>query len=75
MHQYQLENMSADNEFLAGKEVRCRAVVPKSGLIPNEGDAVLVILSSGKKYKGKVIKFEYFLLDGYAAGDLVMVRA
>jgi hypothetical protein len=78
VHFYQLDDKTMDQEFLSGKPVRCRAVLqdsPKGVEHVKTGDFILVLLSSGKKYKGKVVRFESFTLKDYAVGELVISRA
>lgn len=74
MHVYRLENAAQDKQFLSGSQVTCRAVL--EGTVPvSAGDLILVELSRGKKYKGKVVEFRSFPVDKYLAGDLVIVKA
>jgi hypothetical protein len=78
VHFYQLDDKTMDQEFLSGKPVRCRAALQDSAKSVDQvktGDFILVLLSSGKKYKGKVIRFESFAVKDYAIGELVISRA
>ena len=74
MHVYRLENKVQDKAFLAGNHVTCRAVMEEKSEKLNNGDFILVQLSTGKKYKGKVIEFRSFSVDKYLAGDLILVK-
>ena len=74
MHLYQLEDTKMDQDFLAGAAVRVRAVTKEGERPVNPGDPILVLLSNGKKYKGKVVTFESVRLNDYAIGELVISR-
>lgn len=76
MHSYPLENKAMDQDFLSGKPVLGRAVIPSGKDARNltPGDFILVVLSNGKKYKGKVIKFEYFMLKEHRVGEIEFIR-
>jgi hypothetical protein len=75
MHAYRLENNAQDKEFLAGAKVVCRAVIDESKGAVSSGDYILVELSNGKKYKGKILEFRSFAVEKYQAGDLVIIKA
>lgn len=74
MHSYQLEDKTMDEDFLAGKPVCCRAIVPETGTPVQMGDFILVVLSTGRKYKGTVKKFDSFRIKDYEVGELVIAR-
>ena len=61
-------------EFLSGKKVTCRAVFQSAGLAAKAGDSIVVLLSTGKKYKGKVLDFRSFPVENYIAGDMIISR-
>lgn len=73
---YQLENKKMDNDFMSKVPVCCRAVVagPGKGEMISEGDSLVIQLSTGKKYKGRVLKFEHFDIGGYATGEITIIR-
>ncbi len=75
MHAYRLENKRQDGEFLSGAPVSCRAVINSRREQVAAGDNILVELSNGKKYKGRVVEFRSFLVNEVEAGDLVIIRA
>jgi hypothetical protein len=75
MHVYRLETRDQDKEFLSGARVSCRAVTEANEAAVKSGDFILVQLSNGKKYKGKVVAFKSFQVDKYWAGDLVITKA
>jgi hypothetical protein len=72
---YRLENKEQDVEFLSGKEVHCRAVLEQDKERIESGDFILVLLSNGKKYKGKVRQCRFFPVDRIIAGEITIVRA
>ena len=63
-----------DEDFLAGKPVWCEAVVPESSIF-KEGDRLVVLLSNGKKYLGKIGVFNHTLTNGYASGKVEITRS
>jgi len=78
MQVYQLDNKSMDDDFLKGKPVSCRAVIEHA--ITNdttlkEGDPVLIILSNGKKYKGRIHGINFFNISNFAVGELEIIRS
>ena len=76
MRYYTLEDKTQDQDFLAGKQIACRAVFPTSE--KNEfvaGNNLIVVLSNGKKYKGTVIEFRNISIENYYIGELVIKRS
>lgn len=75
----QLDDKAMDEDFLNGKPVKCRAVLPANPVpddeMPKAGDAILVLLSTGKKYKGWINGFEAFSIDHYTLGELEITRS
>jgi hypothetical protein len=77
MQAYKLENKAQDQQFLAGMKVICRAVLPVSRDSPGmicKGDSLVIVLSNGKKYKGRVVDFMNFKIENYRVGELVIVK-
>jgi hypothetical protein len=70
-----METSVQDREFLSGVPVVCRAVLKETTEKVRPGDFILIQLSTGKKYKGKIVEFRSFAIDQYVAGDLVIIRA
>lgn len=62
MNLYKLESKSIDEDFLNGIPIECIAMISvqdyHAGLI-KEGDKIVVMLSNGKKYMGKVTGFTF----------------
>jgi hypothetical protein len=40
----------------------------------SEGTHIVIILSNGKKYKGRIISFTPTVRDGLAAGELIIIK-
>lgn len=59
MNFYKLDNKSTDDNFLNGKTIQCRAILSvqdyNTGVV-GAGDKIVIMLSNGKKYMGKVSK-------------------
>lgn len=74
---YQLDDKQQDAAFLKGEPVLCRTVLsPKEEKEQRlrEGETILVLLSTGAKYKGRIIQFARVLIHGYAVGELEIVK-
>jgi len=75
MEAYKFEDKKDDANFLAGRPVICKAFFnAKEDQIPKAGDAILILLSSGKKYKGLVKELKMFTIKDVHAGELIIVR-
>ena len=73
MNYYKLDDKVMDALFLKGEAVLCRAVLtPKEveGEKIREGDTIVVMLSNGSKYKGRITSFRYVLIDEHAVGEI-----
>jgi hypothetical protein len=76
MHIYQLDDKNTDQDFLSGKIVSGKAVLSTSaGDPPQPGEAIMVILSNGKKYKGTVTKVSLFVLREYRIGEIEFIKS
>ena len=76
MYYYKLDNKELDRLFLSDSPVSCRAIVRKEDCNTLKQDSPLVImLSNGKKYKARIIGFQYEIHNGYADGELEIKRA
>lgn len=66
MNYYKLDNKSADENFLKGDVIQCKAVISameySSDLI-KEGDKIVVMLSTGQKYLGYIFNFTFLSRD------------
>lgn len=74
---YQFEDKQQDAAFLKGESVLCRAVLSpeeEKNEQFREGETILVLLSTGSKYKGRVLQFARVLINGYAVGELNIVK-
>ncbi|HYF70271.1 MAG TPA: hypothetical protein VD884_19165 [Ohtaekwangia sp.] len=77
MNVYHLDSKAMDSDFLKGNPVTCKAVFNKSNA--NEPpikitDAVLIVLSNGKKYKGHITAVNFFTVDHYSVGEFTVIR-
>ena len=73
MNYYTLQDKTMDQDFLAGKVIHCSAVVPLNELKSpsiQEGEKIVIILSNGKKYSGKVLHFNHTVVHNFAQGYL-----
>lgn len=65
-----------DEAFLGGVPVTGKAVVDGKKNRPiAPDDTVLVILSNGKKYKGRVTNSAFFRLKEYQVGEIEITRS
>jgi hypothetical protein len=77
MHFYKLDNKLEDEKFLQGSSMQCPAIIPKEEFFSGkfkEGERIVVILSNGKKYMGRIIKFSGSVSKGLAQGHLEIMR-
>ena len=77
MNYYQLDSKAQDADFIQGKSVFCPAALTeaeyKTGKLA-EANKIVVRLSNGAKYMGKVLHFESTLQKGIVAGTLEIRR-
>jgi hypothetical protein len=77
LNSYKLNNKNEDQNFLAGNPVKGTAVFLKNefknDIIKNE--RIVIILSNGMKYMGKVVSFSYAPKEEVIEGRLEIVRA
>ena len=73
MNYYQLENKAMDEQFLNNRSVRCRvAIAVKYVLQPDQ--ELIVMLSNGAKYKGKITELDVVAIGDRAIGEIKIVR-
>ena len=76
MNSYKLNDKDEDQNFLAGNIVKGTAVFRadefKNDIVQNE--KIVVLLSNGKKYMAKVIKFTYAPKGKLIEGHLELVK-
>lgn len=78
MNVYHLDSKAMDSDFLKGNPVICKAVFHKNnGDEPSlkVDDAVLIVLSNGKKYKGQISAVNFFSVDHYSVGEFTVIRS
>jgi hypothetical protein len=78
LNSYKLKDKGQDQNFLAGNPVIDSAVFLKTefkdGVINND-ERIVIILSNGKKYMGKVVSFNYTPKGEVIEGKLEIIRA
>ena len=78
MKSYKLKDKDQDQNFLAGNPIKDSAVFLKTdfkdGIINND-ERIVIILSNGKKYMGKVVSFNYTLHGKVIEGQLEIIRS
>ena len=78
MNAYKLSNKSEDQDLLSGSPVKGTAVFLKSefkaDLIKING-RIVILLSNGKKYMGKVTHFNYVSKGEMIEGEVEIVKA
>ena len=76
MHVYELNDKKTDQEFLEGEVVSGKAILSGAGTNQlKPGEAIMVVLSNGKKYKGTVTKVAFFVLRDYHVGEIEFIRS
>jgi hypothetical protein len=77
LNSYKLNDKDEDQNFLAGNPVKGTAVFLtnefKNDIVVNE--KIVVVLSNGKKYMGKVMKFTYTPKGKVIEGYLEVVKS
>ena len=77
LNSYKLKDKDQDQNFLAGNPVKGSAVFLKTefkdGSI-NNNERIVIILSNGKKYMGKVVSFNYTPKGEVIEGQLEIIR-
>lgn len=74
---YKLDDQQMDAAFLSGAAVLCRAVLSPEEQTDErlgEGASILVLLSTGAKYKGRIVRFTRITIKEYAVGELEIVK-
>ena len=78
LNSYKLKDKDQDQNFLAGNFVKGSAVFLKTefkdGIIKND-ERIVIILSNGKKYMGKVVSFNYIAKGEVIEGQLEITKA
>jgi hypothetical protein len=65
-----------DADFLAGKTILCNVTLRQADLPTiKEGDAIVVLLSNGKKYLGTLGKFHFTITNEIASGNLEIQKS
>ncbi|HET9434586.1 MAG TPA: hypothetical protein VFO37_12555 [Chitinophagaceae bacterium] len=78
MNAYKLNDKSEDQNFLSGNPVKGTAVFLKSEFNPDlikVDGRIVILLSNGKKYMGRVTRFNYASKGGIIEGEVDIVKA
>jgi hypothetical protein len=77
MNVYKLDDKVMDDSFLQGQVIRCRAVLSQNELQHDSmkvGSPITIMLSKGKKYKGRVVSFQYLPVQEFAMGEIEIIK-
>lgn len=69
MNLYELSTKEEDEIFLKGQPLVGRVTLPKNQTL-HENEPLVIRLSTGKTYKGKVLKLNLVQVDGYQFGEM-----
>ena len=78
MNAYKLNNKSEDQNFLSGSPVKGTAVFLKSEFksdLMKINGRIVILLSNGKKYMGKVTHFNYVSKGEIIEGEVEVIKA
>ena len=78
MNSYRLNDKEQDQKFLAGNPVNGTALFAKNDFKADSikiDERIVILLSNGKKYLGKVTRFTYVTKGNVIEGELEIVRA
>jgi hypothetical protein len=75
MHYYKLSNAAMDDSFIKGETVVCKIALHQDQTEVKAGDAIIVSLSTGAKYKGVVVQVDSLWLKQAAFGEMSVRRA
>ena len=78
MNAYKLNNKIEDQDFLSGTPVKGTAVFLKSDFqadLIKINERIVILLSNGKKYMGKVTHFNYVSKGEIIEGEVEIVKA
>lgn len=73
MNYYQLENKTMDEQFLSNRSVRCRVAIAARDVLQQDQE-LIVMLSTGAKYKGKITVVDVVAIGNRAIGEIEIVR-
>lgn len=78
MNSYKLNDKSQDQHFLSGIPVKGTALFVKSEFnddLIQINSRIVVLLSNGKKYMGKVTRFSYVVKGEIIEGEIEIIKA
>ena len=77
MNYYRIDSKVQDSDFIQGKSVFCSAALTEAEYSTGklaEGSKIVILLSNGAKYMGKVLHFDHTLQKGIITGTLELRR-
>lgn len=77
MNAYKLDDRTMDKSFLSGDPIWCDVVLPiadQNSAMLEKGQKIVVLLSTGKKYMGEVVNFDFMRLNKHIKGKLEIIR-
>jgi hypothetical protein len=72
---YKFDDITQDEEFLKGKPVTGKVALLTEDEPVKKNDPMVVVLSSGKKFKGRISDVRLFSVDKYTVGEIEIIRA
>jgi len=73
MHYYKLESKEMDTRFLNEERVSCRVTLRATEQLQID-QVIIVMLSNGAKYKGKITRMDLIPMGNYTIGEMEVVR-
>jgi hypothetical protein len=72
---YKFDDTAQDEEFLKGKPVTGKVALRADDEQIRKNDMLVVVLSTGKKFKGRIHDARLFTVDQYTLGEIEIIRA
>ncbi|HEY3405447.1 MAG TPA: hypothetical protein VGK59_18820 [Ohtaekwangia sp.] len=73
MKYYELTDKADDKTFLEGQHLHCKMTLRPEEILA-EGEIIVVKLTNGSKYKGKILAFNPIRIGGYQVGEAMIIR-
>jgi hypothetical protein len=72
---YKFDDTQQDEEFLKGKPVAGKVALRAEDEPVRKDDLLVVVLSNGKKFKGRIHDVRLFAVDQFTVGEIEIIRA
>lgn len=72
---YKFDDTMQDEEFLKGKPVSGKVAIRKDDEPFQKNDVLVIVLSNGKKFKGRIHDVRLFTVEQYIVGEIEIIRA